>query len=306
MQLPGTGSIWFNGELVPWAEARVHVLTHALHYGSSVFEGIRAYATPRGPAIVGLHEHVVRLLQSCKIVELPLRFSAVELVQAIRAVVHENGHDSCYIRPLVYRGYAVLGVDPTHCPVDVAIATWPHGAHFGVEARRDGIDVGVSSFRRMAPDTHPAMAKSAANYLNSQLVLLEARRHGYHDGLALDVDGFLSEGSGANLFVVVGGALHTPPLASSILGGITRRFVIQLARSAGVEVREERLPREMLYVADEAFLTGTAAEVTPVRSFDRRPVGSGKPGPITRQLQREYLDVVQGTAPDRFGWMTLV
>jgi branched-chain amino acid aminotransferase len=303
MNLPGSGDIWMNGEFVAWADAKIHVATHSLHYGTAVFEGIRAYSTPRGAAVLGLREHVDRLFQSCAICELPMRWSREQISRAICELVRRNGWDTCYIRPLVYRGYAVLGVDPTSCPVDVAIANWPHGAHFGEDARANGITLGVSSWRRMAPDTHPAMAKATANYFNSALIVSEARKHGYHDGIALDFDGFVSEGSGANLFLVIGGELYTPSLSSSILSGITRRFVMRLASDRDIRVREERLPRELLYVADEVFLTGTAAEITAVRAIDGRAVGDGRRGPITESLQREFLDIVCGELPDRHRWL---
>lgn len=306
MQLPGTGFIWFNGKVVPWADAKVHVATHALHYGTAVFEGIRAYATPKGPAIVGLKEHVARLFHSCAICEMPLGYTHAAVTEAIVDIVRKNGYESCYIRPLVYRGYAMLGVDPTKCPVEMAIATWPHGAHFGDDARTKGVKLGVSSWRRMAPDTHPARAKAAANYLNSALVIGEARRHGYDDGLALDVDGFVSEGSGNNIFLVLDGMIHTPSAGSSILAGITRGYAIKLARERGLEVREERVPREMLYASEEIFVTGTAAEVTPVTSVDGRKIGGGVPGPITLALQEDYFGIVTGKAPDRHGWLTYV
>lgn len=304
MKLNGSGTIWFNGEFVPWSQARVHVATHALHYATSVFEGIRAYATPRGTAILALDLHVRRLLDSCRIVQLPLRWNAAELSDAIVETVRRNGHASSYVRPLVYRGYGQLGVDPTQCPVEAAIIVIEHGAHFGAEAAEQGIDVGVSSWRRMAPDTLPALAKSAANYLNSQLVLLEARAHGYHDGLTLDTQGFLAEGSGANLFLVHRGVLRTAPIASSILSGITRACVMQLARDLALELREESLPRELLYTADEAFLTGTAAEITPVRSADKRAIADGRRGPITTRLQAAWSAIVRGETADRHGWLT--
>jgi len=306
MQLQKTESIWFNGRLVPWDEARVHVLSHALHYASSVFEGIRAYATPKGPAVVRLRDHVERLLVSARIARLPITHTADELVQAVLTTVRASGLESCYIRPVAFRGYGAMGVDPSACPVDVAIAVWPHGAHFGHEKREHGIALGVSSWRRMAPDTIPAMAKSAANYLNSQLVILEAREHGYDDGIALDVAGYVSETSGANLFVVRHGTLHTPPVVSSILAGITRDCVLALARELGIPAVEERLPREMLFVADEVFVTGTAAEVTPVRAVDGVPVGKGSRGPVTARLQQRYLELATGQAEDVHGWLTHV
>jgi branched-chain amino acid aminotransferase len=304
MKLVGQGSIWWNGKLVPWSEANVHVATHALHYASSVFEGLRGYPNGDGCAVFRLREHMHRMVQSCRIVNLPLAWSEEQLCEAVLATVRANGYRSCYIRPFAFRGYGQLGVDPTHCPVDTAVIVIEHGAHFGVEAAEKGIDVGISSWRRMAPDTLPAMAKSAANYLNSQLVILEAKANGFTDGIALDLNGHVSEGSGANVFVVERGMLLTPSLGSSILQGITRASVIQLARDAGLEVREMVMPREMLYCADELFLCGTAAEITPVRSIDRKPVGSGSRGPITAMLQAEFRAIASGTKPDRHSWLT--
>jgi branched-chain amino acid aminotransferase len=306
MKLQKTESIWFNGELVPWDEARVHVLSHALHYASSVFEGIRAYATPRGPAVLRLREHVERLLNSARIVRLPITYTADELCEAVLTTVRASGLESCYIRPVAFRGYGSMGIDPTDCPVEVAIAVWPHGAHFGLEKRERGIALGVSSWRRMAPGTLPAMAKSSANYLGSQLVKLEAREHGYDDGIALDVSGYVAETSGANLFVVLGGRLHTAPLVSSILAGITRDCVVQLAAELGIDVVEERLPREMLLLADEVFVTGTAAEITPVGAIDGISVGTGRRGPLTQRLQERFLELVSGGAEDVYGWLTPV
>ncbi|MCC7011102.1 MAG: branched-chain amino acid transaminase [Planctomycetes bacterium] len=306
MKLTGDGVVWWNGALVPWSQAQVHVATHALHYASSVFEGIRSYPTPSGPAVLQLVPHVRRMIDSCRIVNLPLTYDEQQLARAVLDTVRANGHDSSYIRPLAYRGYGQLGVDPSKCPVDVAVIVIEHGAHFGVEALEHGIDMCVSSWRRLAPDTLPALAKSAANYLNSQLVILEAKANGFTDGIALDSAGFVSEGSGANVFLVSRGVLWTPDLGSSVLQGVTRNCVMQLARDAGLEIRETHIPREMLYVADEVFLTGTAAEVTPVRSIDRKPIGAGKRGPITARLQREFGDIVHGAKPDRHGWMTPV
>lgn len=304
MKLPGKGFIWWNGKLVPWEQANVHVATHALHYGSSVFEGLRGYPAPGCvSAVMQLRPHMRRMLQSCRIVNLPLRWSEDELCDAVLATVRANGYASCYIRPLALRGYGQLGVDPTHCPVDMAVIVIEHGAHFGAEAAEKGIDMGTSSWRRMAPDTLPAMAKSAANYLNSQLVILEARANGFADGIALDAQGHVSEGSGANVFAVVDGVLHTPNIGSSILQGITRGCVVQLARDAGLEVREVTMPRELLYCADELFICGTAAELTPVRSLDRKQVGAGARGPITTHLQAEFRALVTGARPDRHGWL---
>jgi branched-chain amino acid aminotransferase len=305
MKLTGKGSIWFNGVLVPWEKAQVHVATHALHYGSSVFEGLRGYPTADGgSAVLQLRPHMHRMVQSCKIVNLPLRWTEDELCDAVLATVRANGYGSCYIRPLAYRAYGQLGVDPSHCPVDLAVIVIEHGAHFGAEAAERGIEMGTSSWRRMAPDTLPAMAKSAANYLNSQLVILEARANGLTDGIALDAQGHVSEGSGANVFVVERGVLLTPNLGSSILQGITRGCVIQLARDAGIEVREVTMPRELLYCAEELFICGTAAEITPVRAIDRKPVGDGTRGPITARLQAEFRALVSGAKPDRHGWLT--
>jgi branched-chain amino acid aminotransferase len=296
MKLPGTGFIWHDGELVPWREAQVHVATHALHYGSSVFEGLRGYpAQGSVSAVFQLRAHMRRMLQSCRIVNLPLRWSEDELCEAVLATVRANGHASCYIRPLAFRAYGQLGVDPTHCPVSLSVIVIEHGAHFGAEAAEKGIDMGTSSWRRMAPDTLPAMAKSAANYLNSQLVILEAKANGFADGIALDAQGHVSEGSGANVFAVVDGVLHTPNLGSSILQGITRACVVPLARDAGIEVR---------YCADELFICGTAAEITPVRSLDRKQVGQGVRGPLTTRLQSEFRALATGAKPDRHGWLT--
>ena len=306
MKVVPSKRLWRNGELVPWDEARVHVLAHAIHYGSAVFEGLRAYATDNGPAIVRLRSHMERLLDSTAIINMPLPYGVDELCEAVVLTVRDSGLESCYVRPFAFRGYGQLGVDPTDAPIDVVVAAFPWGSLMGSEAVENGVDVGVSSWRRMAPDTHPAMAKAAGNYLNSQLVVMEAKRHGYAEGIVLDVDGYVCEGSGENIFFVQDGLLLTPPVGSSILPGITRECVIQLARAEGLEVREQRVPREMLYTSDEVFFTGTAAEVTPVRTVDGRVVGPGTPGPITRRLQQAYFEIVQGRAADRFGWMTHV
>jgi len=306
MKLEKAEAIWFDGRLVPWDEARIHVLSHAMHYASSAFEGLRAYATPRGAAIVRLEDHVRRLFRSCRVIELSLEFTPEQVTQGVLDTVRRNGHEGCYIRPLAFRGYGELGVDPRGCPCHLIIATWPHGSHFGDEARNGGVTLGVSSWRRMAQDTHPAMAKAVGNYLNSQLILLEAKRHGYTDGIALDASGHVCETSGANIFLVRDGAIRTPPLDSSVLAGITRACAIQLARDLGIELTEARVAREMLYGADEVFLTGTAAEITPVRSIDGRPVGSGARGPITQRLQEEYFGIVRGELEDRHGWLTHV
>lgn len=304
MKLTPSKRLWFNGELVPWEQAQTHVLSHVIHYGSGVFEGMRAYPSDRGPAIVGLDEHIARLFDSCKIISLPIPFDEQQLRGGVLETVRDTGYEACYIRPFVFRGYGELGVDPTNAPVEVVIAAFPFGSLMGAEALEQGVDVGVSSWRRMAPDTHPAMAKAAGNYLNSQLVLLEAQRHGYAEGIVLDVDGYVCEGSGENIFLVREGRLMTPPVGSSILAGITRGYAIRLAQDLGIEVVETRIPREMLYTSDELFFTGTAAEVTPIRSVDAKPVGNGKRGPVTRQLQAAYFDVTHGRVEDRHEWLT--
>jgi len=306
MKVTPSKRLWMNGELVPWDEARVHVLSHVIHYGSGAFEGLRAYATERGPAIVGLGAHMRRLLDTCAIIALPIPYDVDRLSRAVIETVRDSALPASYIRPFVFRGYGELGVDPTQAPVEVVIATFPWGTLMGSEALEQGVDVGVSSWRRMAPDTHPAMAKASGNYLNSQLVVMEAKRHGYAEGVVLDVDGYVCEGSGENIFFVRGGKLLTPPVGSSILPGITRGYALELARDLGIETVETRIPREMLYTSDEVFFSGTAAEITPIRSVDGKPVGDGKPGELTRGLQEAYFDVLAGKRDDRHGWLTYV
>jgi len=298
--------IWLDGELVPWADARVHVTAHSLHYGSAVFEGLRAYATPRGPSVLQLDAHVERLLASCRVVKLALPYSAAELCAAILETVRVNDHEACYVRPIVFRGGGRLGVLPRDNPVQVSIMTTEWGALHGEGALEGGVDVGFSSWRRMAPGTHPALAKASGNYLNSMLVALEAQRHGYAEGLVLDVEGYLSEGSGENVFLVRKGELLTPPIGNSILAGITRGMVLQLALELGIPIREIRIPRELIDFCDELFMTGTAAEVTPVRTVDGRDVGAECPGPVTRRLQDRFFELVQGRSPDIYRWSTLV
>ncbi len=306
MSIEPTPWIWFNGKLVPWDEARVHVFTHALHYGSSVFEGIRAYATPRGPAVLGLEPHVRRLFDSCKIYRMPIPYQPEEISQAILETIQANELQSCYIRPLVLRGMCAIFLDPRSCPVEVIIGMIALGQFLGNEALKEGIDVGVSTWQRMAPNTFPAMAKIGGQYVNSQLIAMEAHDRGFAESIVLNVAGYVSEGSGENVFIVKDGGLYTPPLAASILAGITRAFVIELARDLGYEVREQMIAREMLYLADEAFFTGTAAEITPIRSIDGIPVGEGRRGPVTAHLQEQFFGIVRGKLEDRFGWMTLV
>jgi len=306
MAFDETGYIWMDGKFVPFADAKVHVLTHALHYGSSVFEGIRAYDTPAGPAVFCLQAHLKRMFDSCRVYRMDVPFSTDEMAQAIRETVSRNGLRSCYIRPLVYRGYKQLGVEPRTCPVQVMVAAWEWGAYLGEEALEQGVDVGVTSWRRMAPDTTPAIVKAGGHYTNSQLIHMEAVDNGFEEGIALDVYGYVAEGSGENVFVVQDGVLMTPPRGASVLNGITRACVMQLARDAGYAVVEAPIAREQLYVADEVFFTGTAAEITPIRSVDRIVVGPGRRGPVTARLQAYFFNIVSGKVPDRHHWLTPV
>jgi branched-chain amino acid aminotransferase len=298
--------IWHDGRLVPWEQATVHVLSHGLHYGSSVFEGIRAYETDRGPALFRLADHLRRLLASARIYRLDLPFSRDELAAACHEVVRANGLTSAYVRPIAYRGFGTLAVAGDDVPVGVSVAAIEWGAYLGAEALQDGVDVCVSSWPRWAPHMLPAAAKAGGHYLSSQLVTQEAKRHGYAEGLALGADGYLAEGAGENVFLVSNRVIHTPPLAASILPGITRDTVITLARAHGFEVREEPIPRESLYLADEVFLTGTAAEITPVRSVDGLTVGRGTRGPVAAELQAAFFALVRGQADDPYGWLEWV
>jgi branched-chain amino acid aminotransferase len=306
MTISKTEHIWFNGRLIPWDEAQVHVAAHVMHYGSSVFEGIRAYATGDGPAIFCLDPHVDRLFNSAKIYRMEIPYTKEEIRQAILDTVKANKHTACYIRPLVYRGFGSLGVNPLASPVEATIITMEWGRYLGAEAIEQGVDVGVSSWRRMAPGTFPAAAKIGGQYINSQLIAMEATEHGYVEGIALDINGFVSEGSGENIFVVSDGAIITPPLASSILQGVTRRCVITLAEDLDYPLREELIPREFLYMADEVFFSGTAAEITPIRSIDGITIGAGRRGPVTESLQTEFFGITSGQIPDRHGWLTPV
>ncbi len=306
MGFPGTGKIWMNGKLVDWRDATIHIASHVIHYGSGVFEGARCYSTPKGSACFRLDAHMRRLQDSAKIYRMEYPLDLAGWMAAVLDTIRVNEMKACYIRPLVYRGYETLGVNPLGNPVDAVIMVWDWGAYLGQDALEDGVDVKVSSWTRLAPNTLPAMAKSTANYANSALIKMEAMADGYAEGIALDVNGNLSEGSGQNLFLVRDGALYTPPLASSILGGITRDSVITLARELGYAVTETVLPREALYTADEVFFVGTAAEVTPVRSVDKIKVGAGHRGAVTAALQRTFFDVINGKAPDRHGWLTYV
>jgi branched-chain amino acid aminotransferase len=298
--------IWKDGEFIPWADAKIHVLSHSVQFGSSIFEGIRCYATPQGPAIFRLREHLRRLQDSCRIYRIELGYSAQELAAGCIELVRKNGIDACYIRPMVVRGYGAAGMVPDASPVEVYLCCWPWGTYLGEGALEQGVDVCVSSWSRAEPNTYPATAKAAGNYLNSQLAKMEALANGYAEAIALGPGGLVSEGSGQNLFVVRNGVLITPVVDGTLLAGITRDSILTLAREEGIPIREQPVPRELLYTADELFFTGTAAEVTPIRSVDRIPVGEGRIGPITRTLQRRFLDIVHGRAVDRFGWLTPV
>lgn len=305
MPIKASEWIWHNGRLVPWADAKVHVLTHALHYGSSVFEGIRVYATQRGAAVFRLQAHTRRLLESAKIHRIEVPWSAGEIDDACKAVVRRNGLlKGAYIRPIIYRGYGEVGLaPPPGLPVELAIAAWEWGAYLGADALQNGVDVCVSSWQRVAPNTIPALAKAGGNYLSSTLVSMEARQRGFAEGIALASDGTISEGAGENIFLVRDGVIYTPPSTASILTGITRDTVITLARAAGLEVMERCMPRELLYIADEIFLTGTAAEITPVRSVDRITVGNGQRGPVTQRLQDAFFGLFDGRTIDQWGWL---
>jgi branched-chain amino acid aminotransferase len=305
-QLTATDFIWRDGNFVPWNEANVHVLAHSLQFGSSAFEGVRCYSTPGGPAIFRLEDHLLRLLNSCKIYRMEVPYGVDELVAACCELVEKNRLDACYIRPMVIRGYGAAGMVPFASPVEVFLPCWPWGTYLGEGALEKGVDACVSSWHRMAPNTTPSMAKVAGNYLGGQLIKMEALANGYDEAIALGPDGLLSEGSGQNVFLVHRGVIYTTPANGTLLPGITRDSIITLARDAGIEVREAPLPREMLYSVDEVFLTGTASEVTPVRSVDKIAVGAGKTGEVTKQLQRTFLDLVHGKIEDRHGWLTHV
>ena len=303
MSLPGTGKIWMNGKLVDWKDATIHVASHVVHYGSAVFEGARCYETAKGPACFRLDAHMRRLFDSARIYRMEPPWDQQTLTDAVIDLIKVNKLQACYIRPLVYRGYDSLGVNPGPCPIDVAIMLWEWGAYFSQEALEQGLDVKVSTWARNAPNTTPAMAKSVANYANAQLIKMEAMAEGYGEGIALDTSGNVSEASGANIFLVRDGIIFTPPIGNSVLAGITRDSVITLAKELGFEVREQTIPREMLYIADEVFFCGTAAEVTPIRSVDRVTVGRGRRGPITQALQERFYQVVTGQAEDKWGWL---
>jgi branched-chain amino acid aminotransferase len=301
-----TQKIWRDGELVNWEDANIHVMSHAVHYGSSVFEGIRCYDTPQGGAVFRLREHMRRLHDSARIYRMPLRYSVDDLIQATVDTVAANDLRECYLRPIVVRTGQQMGFYPVGVPVECFIIAYKWPTLLGHDALEKGVDVCVSSWRRAAPDTFPTLAKAGGNYLNSQLSKIEAKQDEYSEGIMLDSFGFVAEGSGENLFLVRDGVLYTAGVGSSILHGITRDTIIRLARDFGYEVREMQIPREMLYIADEMFFTGTAAELTPVRSVDKVPVGDGRPGEITRRIQAEFLGIAKGTVADRYGWLTPV
>ncbi len=301
-----TERIWRDGALVDWADAQIHVMSHVVHYGSSVFEGVRVYETSRGPAIFRAREHMRRLHDSARIYRMPMRWTVDELVQAAADTVRANGLAHCYLRPVVVRTGEEMGVLGTAAPVETFVIAWNWGAYLGGTALEQGVDVCVSSWRRAAPSTFPTMAKAGGNYLNSQLTKMEARLDGYAEGIMLDSSGLISEGSGENLFLVRDGVLYTTPMGAGILSGITRDSIIRIAQDLKLTVSEQALPRELLYISDELFFCGTAAELTPIRSVDHIPVGEGTPGPITRAIQSEYLGIVKGQRPDTHGWLTMV
>jgi len=298
--------IWRDGEFIPWADAHVHVLSHSMQFGSSAFEGIRCYHTPNGPAIFRLKEHLTRLINSVKIYRMELPYSIEQLTAACCELVVRNKLESCYLRPMVLRGYGAAGMVPFDSPIEVYLPCWPWGAYLGDDALESGVDACVSTWHRFAPNTIPSLAKVAGNYLGGQLIKMEALANGFAEGIALSPSGTVSEGSGQNVFLVMDGALITTPLDGTLLGGITRASIITLAQREGLTVREQIIPREMLYIADEVFFTGTAAELTPVRSVDRIKVGAGTVGPTTKHLQKVFLDIANGRAEDTFGWLTPV
>jgi len=304
--MPKCDKIWFNGELVDWDDAKIHVLSHVVHYGSSVFEGIRCYKTKKGSAVFRLQEHVDRLFDSAKIYRMEIPYSREEINEAILATIRVNKLEACYIRPVAFRGYASLGIDPTTCPVDVVIAVWEWGQYLGDDALKNGVSVCTSSWNRMAPNTIPFLAKAGGNYLNSQLVRMEANANGYDEGIVLGPDGLVSEGSGENVFVVRNGVIYTPASHYAILPGITRHTAITLARELGYHVEQRGIPREYLYIVDEVFFTGTAAEITPVCHIDKMAIGEGTRGPVTEKLQTAFFEILRAEVDDRHGWLTFV
>ena len=306
MAMPQSEKIWFNGSLIDWDDAKIHVLSHVVHYGSSVFEGIRCYNTEKGPAVFRLQDHVNRLFESAKIYRMEIPYTREEVFDAILETIRINKLQECYIRPVAFRGYGSLGVNPLDCPTDVVIAVWKWGQYLGPEAVEKGVSVCTSSWNRMAANTIPSLAKAGGNYLNSQLVKMEAKLNGYDEGIVLDTDGLVSEGSGENLFIMKNGTVYTPSSSFSILPGITRHTTITLARGLGMRVEQRAIPRESIYIADEVFFTGTAAEITPIRAVDQISIGSGARGPITRKLQDAFFAITNGRDEDRHGWLSFV
>jgi branched-chain amino acid aminotransferase len=306
MELPKTDKIWHNGKFINWDDAQIHVLAHVVSYGSAVFEGMRCYSTPQGPAVFRNREHMQRFLNSAHIYRMKVPFTVDELCDAIIELVRINRVPSCYIRPIILRGYGGGGVDPAAAPIETYLACWEWGRYLGDEGLKSGVDVCISSWNRPAPNTLPQMAKAAANYMNSQLIRMEATTNGYVEGIALDTQGYVSEGSGENVFLVLDGTVLTPPLANCALPGITRNSVMTICRDLDIPVAEQIIPREMLYIADEVFFCGTAAEITPIRSIDRLRVGNGARGPITKRVQDEFFGITSGAKPDRHGWLSHV
>ncbi len=305
MPIQKTEKIWHNGKWINWEDATLHVFSHVISYGSSVFEGIRCYDTKQGPAIFRLREHMQRLINSGKIYRMELPYSLDDLCNAATQLVRVNKMNACYVKPIVLRGYGEAGVYPLNSPIEVYMGCWQWGAYLGADALTKGVDVCVSSWNRMAPNTLPAMSKAGANYMNSQLINMEARSNGYVEGIALDSSGHVSEGSGENIFLVHDGTLYSPPLAASVLPGITRNTVMTLAEDLGIPLKEQVIPREMLYIVDEVFFAGTAVEITPIRSIDHIQIGKGEAGPVTRRLQEEFFAITSGNKPDRHNWFML-
>ena len=306
MAMQKADKIWYNGEFVNWDEAKIHVLSHALHYGTSFFEGARCYKTVNGPACFRLKDHLRRLYNSMKIYRTEPKYNIEEMTDAVLDTIRENKLEECYIRPIVFRGYGELGINPAHCPLDTVIAVWGWGAYLGADALEKGVNVCVSSWNRMAPNTLPNMAKVGGNYMNSQLIKIDALVNGYDEGIALDTNGMLSEASGENVFLIRDGVLYTTPVGASILNGITRNSIITIAKEMNIDIVEQMIPREMLYIADEVFFTGTAAEVTPVSFIDKIKIGDGVRGPITGRLQKAFFDIVSGKAEDRYSWLLFI
>ncbi len=306
MAIKKADKIWANGKYINWDDAKIHVLSHVVHYGTCIFEGERCYKTKDGPAIFRLQDHTKRFFNSAKIYRMEIPFSQEEISQAIIETIRTNRLQAAYIRPFVFRGYDSLGVNPFNCPVEVYIAVWEWGTYLGEDALSQGVDVKVSSWNRIAPNTLPVLSKAGANYMNSQLIKIEAMLDGYAEGIALDVNGFVSEGSGENLFLIRNQKIYTPPLSASVLEGITRDTIMTLAKDMGYSVIEDNIPRELLYLADELFFSGSAAEITPIRSVDKIKIGAGKRGPITEELQKEFFGIVSGKKKDKYEWLTYI